>query len=154
MSQMELYQILILTKWRLFILLLLIPNLKTFSLKLFSEGNEPNGVKSNIFFYKLEAFYPSLLLPYLISLFSNLFCEGNEPNGVKSNICFFTKWRLFILLLLLPYLISLSSNLFCESNEPNGVESNICFSKVEAIYPFITATLSDIIIFKTILCRQ
>ncbi len=67
---------------------------------------------------------------------------------------FFTKWMIFILLSLLPYLISLSSKLFCVGNEPNGGESNICFNKVEAIYPFITNTLSDIINFKIILFRQ
>jgi hypothetical protein len=73
-------------------------------------------------------------------------------NQMELNQIFvFLRWRLFILLLLLPYLILLSSKLFCEGNEPNGVISNICFYKVEAIYPFITATLSDIIIFKTIL---
>jgi hypothetical protein len=35
-----------------------------------------------------------------------------------------------------------------------GLRANICFYKVKAIYPFITATLSDIFIFKIILCRQ
>jgi hypothetical protein len=52
------------------------------------------------------------------------------------------------------YLISLFSKLFCLGNEPAGVISNISFYKVEAFHPFIAATLSDIIIFKIILCWQ
>jgi hypothetical protein len=82
MSQMELYQTLILTKWRLFILLLLILNLKTFSLKLFCEGNEPNGVLSNISFYKVEAFHPFIADTQSENIFfQRLFCEGNKPSG-------------------------------------------------------------------------
>ena len=136
-----------LTKWRLFILLSLLPYLISLSSKLFCVGNEPNGVISSISFYKLEAFHVKTFF------FKHYFVKAiNQMELIQ--IFVFTKWRLFILSLLLPYLISLSSNLFCESNEPNGVESNICFYKVEAIYPFITATLSDIIIFKYILCRQ
>jgi hypothetical protein len=58
MNQMELYQIFVFTKWRLFILLLLLPYLISLSSKLFCKGNEPNGVISNINFNKVEAFHP------------------------------------------------------------------------------------------------
>jgi hypothetical protein len=98
---------------KLFILLLLLPYLISLSSKLFCEGNEPNGVISNIVFFKVEAFHPFIADTQSENIFfQTLFCEGNKSNGVDSNICF-DKGRLFILLLLLPYLISLSSKLFC-----------------------------------------
>ncbi len=77
------------TKWRLFILLSLLPYLILLSSILFCVGNDPNGDESNIcFFTKWRLFILLSLLPYLISLSSKLFFVGNEPNGDKSNICF------------------------------------------------------------------
>jgi hypothetical protein len=58
MNQMELNQIFVFTKWRLFILLLPLPYLISLSSNIFCVGNEPNGVISNINFNKVEAFHP------------------------------------------------------------------------------------------------
>ncbi len=107
MKQMELNQIFVFTKWRLLILLYLLPYLISLSLKLFCEGNEPNGLESNICFNKVKGFYP-----FNITTLSDIII-------FKIIFCSLTKWRLFIHLLLLFYLILLSSKLFCVGNEPN-----------------------------------
>ena len=67
---MELNQIFLFTNWRLFILLLLLPYLISLFSNLFCEGNEPNGVKSNIcFFTKWRLFILLLLIPNLKTFF-------------------------------------------------------------------------------------
>jgi hypothetical protein len=90
MNQMELYQIFVFTKWRLLILFLLLLYLISLSSKLFCEGNEPNGVMSNINFNKVQAFHPFIADTQSENIFfKSIFMKANEPNRVESNICFY-----------------------------------------------------------------